>query len=494
MVTGRATDADHDEPMHRRAVVSVITVALMGCSTSSSGSPAAPTPIPARAAAAGAPGIGDPYFPESGNGAYDVGHYDLKIAYTPARPEIRATTTIESTAKKNLAAFNLDFVGLKVDEVTVDGHRASFDRSGGELTIRPRQTVGNDHVFRTRVRYHGVPRTVLDPSESAPANAGLLGWTRNRSGNVFVVSEPIGARTWFPSNDHPADKATYDITVDVPETVSVASNGTLAQSAVTRGRRAWHWTMAQPMATYLATVVIAPMREQQTGSPSGVRIRNFFPPAVFDHSVENFARTGSMIDYFAGVFGPYPFDAYGAVVVRDELGYALENQTMSIFGSDMVGADLEAERTVAHELAHQWFGNSVGIRRWADLWLNEGFATYAEYLWNAHVDPNYNVNAAMANLRASDERDLTRPNNPGPGGLFTPATYERGALVLHALRLTICDVKFFELIKTWASKYRYGTATTAEFVALANSIASRDLTKFFHAWLDAPHVPRLPRL
>lgn len=478
--------------MHRRVITSLIIVALIGCSSGGSNARPANATRPAQGTT-GSPSIGDPYFPESGNGAYDVGHYELRISYTPSQPKIRATATVSSVAKTNLTAFNLDFLGLHIDEVVVDGTTARFHRKGPELTIRPRRSLVRNHPFVTRIRYHGIPRTVQDPSESAPANAAQLGWTRTDDGRVYVVSEPIGARTWFPSNDHPADKATFDITVDVPQKVSVASNGVLAQGPVADGRRAWHWTMAQPMATYLATVVIAPMREQQTASPAGVTIRNFFPRGLFAASVKDFAKTRAMIDYFAGVFGPYPFDAYGAVVLRDELGYALENQTMSIFGADMLGTDIEAERTVAHELAHQWYGNSVGIRRWADLWLNEGFATYAEYLWNAHVDPEFNVNTEMANLRASDERDLTRPHDPGADGLFTPAIYERGALVLHALRLTIGDAKFFELVQAWASKYRYSTATTAEFVALTNEITGRDLTAFFHSWLDTDHVPRLPK-
>ena len=477
--------------MHRRVVASLIVVTLVGCSSSGSNArPANSTRSPHGTT--GSASIGDPYLPESGNGGYDVEHYDLQISYTPSRPEIRATATVSSEAKTNLTAFNLDLVGLRVDEVVVDGIAARFRRKGSELTIRPRRSLTKHRRFVTRIRYHGIPQTVADPSEPAPADAAQLGWTRTDHGRVYVVSQPIGARTWFPSNDHPADKATFDITVDVPETVSVASNGILVQGPVANGRRAWHWTMAQPMATYLATVVIAPMREQQTASPAGVKIRNFFPGDGFDESVKDFAKTGSMIDYFAGIFGPYPFDAYGEVVLRDELEYALENQTMSIFGSDMLGTDMEAERTVAHELAHQWFGDSVGIRRWSDLWLNEGFATYAEYLWNAHVDPTYNVNTEMANLRASDERDLTRPHDPGADGLFTPAVYERGALALHALRLTIGDAKFFAVVKTWAGTYRYRTATTAEFVTLANTIAGRDLAAFFHRWLDTNHVPRLP--
>ena len=483
--------------MGRRAIpiTFVIVLAVAGCSSdgkSRSAKPGATSTTTRSAGGVGAPGIGDPYFPDSGNGGYDVTHYDLRIAYTPTQPEIWATATLDSVAGRNLDAFNLDFSGLRVDGITVGGRPAKYSRSGDELTIKPRSRLAKGTRYTTTVRYHGVPHTVTDPSESAPPEAGQLGWTRGDDGNVFVVSEPIGARTWFPSNDHPADKATFDITVDVPDSVAVASNGALTQGPVHEHRRAWHWSMDRPMATYLATVVIAPMREQQTRSPAGVTIRNYFPTDSFDANSPSFAKTGAMIDYFATLFGPYPFGQYGAVVVKPELGYALETQTMSLFGSDMLGTDSEAEMTVAHELAHQWFGDSVGIRRWADIWLNEGWATYSQLLWAAHADPAIDLNRVMVNLRASEAKKLTPPNDPGADGLFTTAIYDRGALALHALRRTVGDQKFFEIARQWNMKYRYGTATTAEFVALANTVAGRDLTEFLHSWLDANTVPVLP--
>ena len=490
--------ADDDVDMKRTAVAGLLVIALGACSSAStnerSGSRSRP-PTPSTTRVHGTPGSGsggDPYFPQSGNRGYDVGHYDLSLSYTPSRPEIRATAIITSRATADLAAFNLDFVGLTIDRLSVDGAPAAFTRAEPELTVTPRAAIASGRPFVTKVEYHGVPHPVKDPSESAPASASELGWTRNLDGRVFVVSEPIGSRTWYPSNDFPGDKASYDIRVDVPDTVAVASNGLLTRGPVAHGRSTWRWTMVEPMATYLATVVIAPMREQQTQSPAGVKIRNFFPDDIYAESVKDFSKTGAMIDYFSGLFGPYPFSAYGEVVISDELGYALENQTMSIFASDMLGRDIEAETTVAHELAHQWFGDSVGIRRWSDIWLNEGFASYSEYLWHAHVDPNYDIDRAMAQLRAGSESHLSRPNDPGKDRLFSSATYLRGALTLHALRVTVGDDVFFRILKAWTLKYRDSTATTAEFIALTNETAGQDLTTFFHDWLDTPQVPVLP--
>ena len=484
--------------MKRTAVAALLVIALGACSSASTAARSSTrsrhsTPSTARVhGTAGSASGGDPYFPESGNGGYDVGHYDVSLSYTPTRPEIRATAIITSRATADLATFSLDFVGLTIDRLTVNGAPAAFTRADPELTVTPKTAISSGQTFVTKIEYYGVPHPVKDPTESAPASAAELGWTRNSDGRVFVVSEPIGSRTWYPSNDFPGDKASYDIRVDVPDTVAVASNGLLTRGPVTKGRSTWHWSMAEPMATYLATVVIAPMREQQTQSAAGVKIRNFFPEDIYEESVKDFAKTGAMIDYFSSLFGQYPFSAYGEVVISDELGYALENQTMSIFASDMLGRDIEAETTVAHELSHQWFGDSVGIRRWSDIWLAEGFASYSEYLWHAHADPAYDIDRAMAQLRAGTESRLTRPNDPGKDGLFSTATYLRGALTLHALRVTVGDDVFFRILKAWTLKYRNSTATTADFIALTNETAAQDLTTFFHNWLSAPQVPVLP--
>ena len=484
--------------MHRTpAVLAALALAVAACSSNGStatrpGPPSDGRREPTVRGTIGSGSGGDPYLPDSGNGGFDVTHYDIKLSYTPTQPAIRATTTVDSVASEDLAAFNLDFSGLTIDTITIDGRAATFRRTGSELTLHPARTIRNGASFRTVVTYHGIPHTVNDPSESAAGAASQLGWSRDREGRVSVVSEPIGARTWFPGNDHPAVKATFDITVDVPANVAVASNGALTRSPEQNGRERWHWTMAQPMATYLATVEIAPMREEDPPGPAGVTMHNFFPADTYDDGVKTFAKTPAMIDYFTTLFGPYPFAQYGVVVVPHDLGYALETQTMSVFGQDLLGTDAEAELTVAHELSHQWFGDSVGLARWSDIWLNEGWATYAENLWHAHADPSFDLNRFMVNLRASQGGDLTAPQDPGVDGLFSPGVYQRGALTLHALRTTVGDIAFFAIAKAWTTKYRYGTATTADFIALSSSIAGRDLGPLFHAWLNDPTVPRLP--
>jgi aminopeptidase N len=434
--------------------------------------------------------IGDDYYPAAGNAGIDVTHYALAIRTSPPAPAIRATATLRIRALVALRSFHLDLRGLTVDATRVDGAEAATQRHGAELVIRPSRTIPRGRRFTVRVRYPGVPHTMADPSD--PNLEVPLGWNRARNGDVWVVSEPVGAQTWFPANDHPADKATYAIRVDVPERVAVASNGHLTLGAVHDGRREWRWRMAAPMAPYLATVVIAPMRPQTTTSPAGTPIRNYFPTREYDEDVANFAVTGRILDWFVTVFGPYPFREYGAVVIDQDLGYALETQTMSIYGRDMLGTDPDGAQTVAHELAHQWFGDSVGIRRWSDIWLNEGFATYAQYLWQAHVDPTFDLDQFMRGRRAESTADLHRPLDPGPTNEFTPAVYERGALALHALRLTVGDAAFFEILRTWTAEHRHATATTAQFVALAERVSGQPLGPFFRAWLRAPEVPVLP--
>ena len=469
-------------------VASALVALAVAAGCSSSGPPSGGADAGAGRAAGGS--IGDGYYPAAGNAGIDVTHYALAIRTSPPDPSIRATATLSITATARLRSFHLDFRGLTIDATQVDGRPAQTRRHGAELVIRPARVIPRGHAFTVRVRYHGAPHTVSDPSD--PNLDIPLGWNRAANGDIWVVSEPVGAQTWYPANDHPADKATYSIRVDVPERLAVASNGHLTLGPVQSGRRVWRWEMAAPMASYLATVVIAPMREQTTASPAGTPIRNFFPTAGYDGNVRNFAVTGEVLDWFTTVFGPYPFAEYGAVVIDRDLGYALETQTMSIYGRDMLGTDPDGAMTLAHELAHQWFGDSVGIRRWSDIWLNEGFATYAQYLWQAHADPTFDLDQFMRNRRAESAADLHRPLDPGPTKEFTASVYVRGALALHALRLTVGDAKFFAILHAWTSEHRHATATTAQFVALAQRISGQPLGKFFAGWLRADAVPVLP--
>ncbi len=449
--------------------------------TSRPGGPTSPTTHP-RAS-----------FTTAGDPGYDVGHYDLRLGYSPAHPDITATARIDATATHVLRTIRLDLVGLSVDRATVDGRPATVRRAHGVLHVRPAHPLPAGRAFRIEVRYHGVPRALPDPTEPTSAARGSIGWNRTRDGNVYVVSEPDGARSWFPCDDRPADKATFSIRVDVPDRVTAAANGHLVPTGVHAGRRTWHWEMGHPMATYLATVVVAPMRETTAASPAGVPLRSFVPDSLTRRTVRGFAPTGAMVDYFASVFGPYPFSEYGEVTVDRDLGYALETQTLALFARDMLGTDADAELVVAHELAHQWFGDSVGIRQWSDIWLNEGFAEYSQYLWMAHAHADFDLDATMADLRASDADRLGPILHPGARATFSTSVYERGALTLHALRHTVGDDTFFRILSTWTDDHRYSTATTAEFVALAEQVSGRSLTTFFHAWLERPTVPPLPR-
>jgi aminopeptidase N len=375
--------------------------------------------------------------------------------------------------------------------VTVDGATAAYRRTGDRLVVTLPRPAVKGTPFSTRLTYHGTPRPLPDPTD--PGAGGALGWQRLRNGDVYVVSEPVGARTWFPANDVPGDKATFTTTIDAPERYAVAANGALTGPTGSGARRTWTWTMDRPMAPYLATVEIAPMREQRSTSPGGVPVRNWFPDQAYATAAKTFVRQGEALDYLATLVGPYPFGEYGAVTVAADLGYALENQTLAVFGRDMLGTDEEAQLVMAHELAHQWFGDSVGIGSWSDIWLNEGLANYFQYVWLAHTDPTYDLDHAMAELRAGQAGGLGPILDPGATGTFGDAVYVRGALAVHALRRTIGDADFFELMHRWTSEHAYGVATTAQFITLAEDVSGRPLGPFFDAWLRAPKVPALPR-
>ncbi len=458
----------------------------------------------------GSDGIGDPYYPQLGNGGYDVQHYAIDVTVDPDAETIAGTTEIDATTTEALNAFNLDYAGPPISAVNVNDQTAGFARAGDELTITPGAALAAGADFTVAVTYSGNPGDRAEMETFAS-----LGWIKANDG-VTIAGEPAGSSVWYPVNEHPADKATYSFRITVANPLVAVANGIL-QAVIDNGDSSTYvWEMAEPMASYLVKVNVGDFVRQDTTSPDGVPIRNYFPSALANNGRSAFSRQGAMVDYFSSIFGAYPFDAYGAVVVDAPIGFSLETQSMSMFPpriiNNVLNNDLQGgEGTIAHELAHQWFGDSVSLKSWQDIWLNEGFATYASWLWFEHTDGADVLDTIAANVEAALDGDSMRQQgasdqqiaaklhefaitgDPTPDKLFdTAGVYFRGALTLHALRLTIGDEAFFTTLQTYTAAYKYGNATTEDFIAIAEQVSGEQLADFFQAWLYDPVVPPLP--
>jgi aminopeptidase N len=437
-----------------------------------------PAVAAARVAVPGGAGSGDPFFPLAGNGGYDVSNYRLRIIYTPASNALTGRTTISATATEDVTQFDLDLRGFQVRSVSVDGRPATFWRSGQELVVVPAAALVAGSPFRVVVRYAGKPRPVTDPDGS------IEGWVRTDDG-AFVVGEPQGAPGWFAASDSPRDKATFDFVVDVPRGLKVLANGVLVSRATSGGRTTWTWHEGDPMAPYLATATLGRF---------GLRIFSVDGVPAYV-AVDSRLRSGSVlaklpaiVRYYTSIYGPYPFDAVGAVVDRaPAVGYALETQTKPVFDQ------MPDEATLAHELSHQWYGDSVTLTQWPDIWLHEGFATWSEWIWSEHRG-GPTAHELFTQLYATPASS-TSFWNPPPGALVSPvdlfgtSAYERGAMTLQALREKLGDTVFFAIMRAWAQDNRYGNVTTAMFIDLAEQQSGADLGAFFQAWLQQPGKP-----
>jgi aminopeptidase N len=449
---------------------------------------------PARAAGpTGADGLGDPLFPLLGNGGYDALHYTLDLKPDMEQKSLSGTVTMEARATQDLAAFNLDFAGFTISQLTVNDAPAQYTRSTHELTITPAQPLKMGDTFTAAITYNGSPETsTVDGIET--------GWLWYNNGSL-AANEPAGAAGWFPVNDHPLDKASYTFRVTVAKPYVVAANGLLRNTTDNGDTRTYLWEEDKPMASYLATVDIARYTVQTGKSPGGVAIRNYFPEDMTPEETQMYSRTGEMIDFFSSIYGPYPFDVYGVVIADTELGFALETQTLSLFGrtrsSNRRVGQIAPQEVVAHELSHQWFGDSVSLKSWEDIWLNEGFATYSQFLWLEHVSGKDALGSRMRGIyRLLDtQRGTGETGKPDVQTLFdTNLIYLRGSLVLHALRVHVGDETFFNIMRTYADRFRYGNANTADFIKVANEVSKQDLTSFFQWWLFDSKLPAIPEM
>ncbi|MDP1818734.1 MAG: M1 family metallopeptidase [Acidimicrobiales bacterium] len=437
---------------------------------------------------AGAPGVGDPYYPGLGNGGYDVQHYDLGLEWIADRGELVGRTTITATATQPLSRFNLDLAGLEVQGVRVDGEPAAAAREERELVVTPASAVAEGGSFEVVVDYAGRPTPIPEGTRLFD-----VGWQTDGR-EAYVVGEPSGAATFFPVNDHPTDKATYTFRIEAPQDQVVAANGLLVGEPTAPdegGGRTWTYAMADPMASYLVQIAIGDYELVDVVRAGDVVVRHAFHRSIAAEAAATTARTVRMIEVLSDVFGPYPFDAYGIVAVDEPLGFALETQTLTLIGSDVARAGPENDTILLHELAHQWVGNAVSPATWKDIWLNEGFATYSEWLW---FERTGGLSAAeIARRRIGQDRaSLDVPaGDPGADELFSETVYQRGGLTLQALREAVGDSPFFEILRTWISEQSGGVASTTDLVELAERVSGMQLDELFQRWLFAPDLPDL---
>ncbi|MEU4845026.1 M1 family metallopeptidase [Streptomyces gilvosporeus] len=458
---------------HRRVIAAVAAALLLSSCTAGA---------TADDGVAGSGGVGDPLFPSLGNGGYHVIHYGLDLAYDVPKRNLTASADITAKAKESLRSFKLDLQGLKVTGVQVDGAPAGFSRKGHKLTVTPAAVLERGAIFHARVTYYGTPQEIRDPDSSTE------GWVKTADG-AFVTGEPEGSMSWFPGNNHPSDKATYDFTLTVPVPYTAVANGELRSRRTTGGRTTFVWHSGQPMASYLATATIGKFRVTESRTPDGLPLYEAVDPAEVARSKEALGRLPEIIAWERRLFGPYPFRSAGAIVDHtppriDWL--ALENQTKP----DYAGAP--DDLTVVHEMSHQWFGDSVTPKTWQDTWLNEGFATYVEWMWSQHEGgrtPQQLFDLLYQRGR-NDPLWAFPPGRPGTAANVTgPPVYYRGAMVLQQLRDAVGDRTFFRILREWAAKYRYGNADSADFIAFSQARTHKNLKPLFDAWLYGKGKP-----
>lgn len=426
----------------------------------------------------------DPYTPQSGDAGIRVDHYDLTLDYKVTTNRLTATAVIRGRARVAVRAVSFDLVGLRATKVSVGGVRAAFQQSDRKLRVTLPVQLGPGQQFTVTVAYAGAPR----PRRS---RWGTIGWEELDDG-ALVAAQPTGAPTWFPCNDLPSEKATSRISITTDRAYTVVASGVRTSRVTQGGKTTWTFEQNVPTPTYLMTVQLGRYVEQ-TVDLSGPIGRLFYPLPLAARVHADFADLRRMVTLFVEMFGPYPLDEYAIVVTADDLEIPLEAQGVGVFGANHIDGSGSLERLVAHELAHQWFGNSVGVSKWHDIWLNEGFACYSEWLWSEHAGgPTAHQKALAHHARLSTLAQDLVLSDPGPDLMFDDRVYKRGALALHALRLTIGDTAFFAVVRAWCRMFRASTATTADFVALAEDVSRLPVAQLMHEWLDLPPLPPLP--
>jgi aminopeptidase N len=462
------------------ALLLACTAAIIGCTPSP---PAKDTPATTASTAGtpkpGSPGAGDGYYPADGNGGYDATGYRVAVSYHPGDNRLDGDTVVSATATQDLSRFNLDLRGFDVSAVEVDGTAADFRREGDfELVVTPERALPAGAEFTVRVRYSG------EPTSASAGQLGANGWQRSTAGGAFVLGQPHSAAFWYPVNEHPRDKATFDLEVRVPDGWTAVSIGREVGTSSADGWTTTRWQESNPVASYLTTVAIGRFSIDRSQLPDGTPVLNAYAPGA--HGAREIGdQVDEVVAFLTDRFGPYPQTTAGGIYLADTLGFSLETQGRPTYAG---WANVE---TVVHEMAHQWFGNSVSVRSWSDICLNECLASYAQWLWaeereGADLDERYRQ--AVGRLSGDDDFWSAKLYDMGAGNEFD-GVYDKGILAIHALRRLIGEEAFARVLRDWPARHRDGNASWPEFERFVGEVSGQDLRAFFDAWFRGDAIP-----
>ncbi|WP_436526893.1 M1 family metallopeptidase [Actinoplanes sp. HUAS TT8] len=484
----------------RRSFTAVAVAATVLCGACTDKPTAAPTTAPSASSSA-APAIdytawqagksttvADKLYPEHGNAGLDVLQYDLKLDWNPTKKILTGTATLRIRPTAAASEIKLDFANLSVDKVTVDDAPATGTLAKQKLTV-PAQLVADQPVTLV-VDYHGTPKQVAFPSHRTDAKEGL-GLRPAANGGLWTMQEPWGAMTWYPANELVSDKAMYDIAITVPTGWVAAANGT---PGPVEGNT-YRYTSTVPTAAYLTTLAVDKYKKVTQAGPHGVKLTYFVMPKTDDKLLPVLKKSPQLLTWLEERLGKYPFETGGALLNGSVS--AMETQQMLSIGRSLVGKgtkdDLSyVEETLVHEYAHQWFGDTVTPSTWTDLWLNEGFAQYLQYLYEQKLYKfgDAELETFLRKRDAELRKSVGPPGKPKAANFAESNVYVCGAAMLKELNDALGDKKFFALMTAWVAEHKDTNQDRAAFIAFVNQNTGKDFSKLINTWLDSKTTPK----